>query len=288
MTVREAYHYIFQQLSAIYPEGEARTISDWVIQSLGNEQKSTGYNQKDMVIGGDQRTQLDNILKRLLNHEPIQYILNESWFCGLKFYVDQRVLIPRPETEELVEWIITNCKFPVDSLSILDIGTGSGCIPITLKRRIRKAEVWACDISEAALEVARKNAMTLGADVQFLQLDFLSEDQRKNLPPFDIIVSNPPYVPLQDKEQMQPNVIEYEPATALFVTDDDPLVFYREIAKFGIEKLNKGGTIYVEIHEDLGEMTSLLFREYGYTPEIKKDMQGKERMIRAVREADGL
>ncbi|HEY6505327.1 MAG TPA: peptide chain release factor N(5)-glutamine methyltransferase, partial [Chitinophagaceae bacterium] len=221
-------------------------------------------------------------IKRLLAHEPVQYVLNEAWFCGLKFYVDKNVLIPRPETEELVEWVISNCKFPVDTLSILDIGSGSGCIPIFLKRKLRKAEVWSCDVSEAALRIAEKNAATLGADVNFLLLDFLDKEKRNKLPSFDIIISNPPYIPEKGKQQMQLNVLSYEPHTALFVPDNDALIFYKAIAEFGKDHLTPAGTIYTEIHEDQGKAVSTLFESYGYSAELKKDMQEKERMLKAV------
>jgi release factor glutamine methyltransferase len=190
-------------------------------------------------------------------------------------------LIPRPETEELVEWVISNCKFPVDKLSILDVGTGSGCIPITLKRKLRKADVWSCDISDAALQVAKRNADTLGVDVNFLLLDFLNKEKREQLSLFNIIISNPPYVPEKDKQQMQANVLDHEPHLALFVPDNDALVFYKAIAEFGKGHLNPGGLIYAELHEDLGKEVSALFSAAGYNTEMKKDMQGKERMLKA-------
>ncbi|MBL7747320.1 MAG: peptide chain release factor N(5)-glutamine methyltransferase [Chitinophagaceae bacterium] len=211
----------------------------------------------------------------------MQYVLNQSWFGNLKLYVDNNVLIPRPETEELVEWIIANCKFPVNELKILDIGTGSGCIPISLKRRIRKADVWAVDISEAALNVAKKNASALGTEINFLHLDILNETNWERLPSFDIIVSNPPYVPGKDKEQMQPNVLKYEPGIALFVPDNDALLFYKAITRFAKQHLNTEGHLYFEIHEDLGNATMDLLQSEGFLPEIKKDMQQKDRMIRS-------
>jgi len=221
----------------------------------------------------------------------------------LKFYVDKNVLIPRPETEELVEWVIEEVQStksevrnqrseagsqksealsPDFNFRILDVGSGSGCIPIALKRKLRKADVWSCDLSESALQVARKNAESLGADVQFLLLDFLNEEKRTQLPSFDIIISNPPYVPEKDKQQMQPNVLRYEPHTALFIPDNDALVFYKAIAEFGKDHLNAGGVIYAEIHENRGEDVSAVFKSKGYSTEIKKDMQGKERMMKAI------
>lgn len=283
MTLQEATRYSTEQLKAIYPEGEAATISDWVMEHLTGIKKSSRASHLNKTLPEELVSRLQSYLERLLDHEPVQYVLNEAWFCGLKFYADKNVLIPRPETEELVEWIITHCKFPVDQLNILDIGSGSGCIPIALKRRIGKAEVWSCDVSPAALKVAIQNAKTLGAEVNFIQTDFLSAEQRDLLPSFDIIVSNPPYVPHRDRYQMRANVLEYEPYTALFVPDNDPLVFYKAIAGFGEKHLEKNGSIYAELHEDMAAAALQVFELKGYTGEIKKDMQGKERMIRAVK-----
>jgi release factor glutamine methyltransferase len=282
MTIQEARRHSVGQLQTIYEEGEAVSISEWLIENLAGVKKTDRAFQKEKELNAEQQQQFNKYLLALLDHEPIQYVLNEAWFCGLKLYVDKNVLIPRPETEELVEWIISNCKFPVDELNILDIGSGSGCIPIALKRRIRKAEVWSCDVSNGALEVARKNAVTLGTEVHFVLMDFLDRQQRDQLPVVDIIVSNPPYVPQHEKDKMQPNVVRYEPATALFVPDNDPLVFYKAIGEFGKQHLNPGGVIYTEIHEDLGKATIALFESQGYSTELKKDMQGKERMVRAT------
>jgi release factor glutamine methyltransferase len=283
MTIHEAGKQIAHDLGTIYEEGEADAISTWVIEHLTGIKQTDRAFQREKMITTDQEKQLKQYTDRLLTHEPVQYVINESWFCGLKFYVDKNVLIPRPETEELVEWVITNCKFPVDKLSILDIGTGSGCIPISLKRKLRKAGVWSCDISEAALNVAKKNALELGVDVNFLSLDFLNEEKRKELDSFDIIISNPPYVPEKDKQAMNANVLNFEPHTALFVPDNDALVFYDAIAQFGQQHLNKGGMIYTEIHEDLGPAVADLFTHYGYTVELKKDMQEKQRMLKAIK-----
>ncbi len=281
MTVQEATYYVLKQLRTIYEEGEASQVIDWVMEKITGSKKTERMLYKNAALTTDEEIQLRNYTERLLQHEPVQYVLNESWFCGFKFYVDKNVLIPRPETEELVEWIITNCRFPVSTLKILDIGSGSGCIPVSLKRKIRRAEVWSCDVSSAALEVAKKNAIALGTDINFIQLDFLDEKQWEQLPSFDLIVSNPPYVPEKDKETMQPNVLQYEPANALFVPDNDPLIFYKAIAAFGKTHLNKSGTIYTEIHETLGEATMNIFQSAGYVSEVKKDMQQKDRMIKS-------
>lgn len=281
MNIREANTHLISQLRAIYEESEAENISDWILEHITGKKRTDRIMNKEKPLNPEQSSQLNQYLDRLLQHEPVQYVLNEAWFCGLKFYVDKNVLIPRPETEELVEWIISDCKFPIDTLAILDIGSGSGCIPIALKKRLGKADVWSCDISPEALRVANQNATTLGINVKFIELDFLNETKREKLPSFDIIVSNPPYIPVKDKDTMRLNVLNHEPAAALFVPDNDELVFYKAIASFGKNHLTENGAIYTEINESLGEATSAMFRANGYKTEIQKDMQGKERMLKA-------
>jgi len=282
MTIQEAKKQLTEELKTIYEEREAANISEWVMEGLTGTKKYDRIIYKNKPLSPEQELRFQQYHKRLLFHEPVQYVLNEAWFCGLKFFVDPRVLIPRPETEELVEWIISNCKFPIDKLNILDIGTGSGCIPIALKRKLRKPEVSGCDISMEAISVAKKNASTLGADINFLHLDFLNAHQQKQLASFDILVSNPPYIPEKDKTHLQSNVLRYEPPQALFVPDKDPLIFYTAIADFGKDHLNKNGAIYVEIPENSGEVIIRLFQAKGYNTELKKDMQGKDRMIKAI------
>jgi release factor glutamine methyltransferase len=219
--------------------------------------------------------------ERLKQQEPVQYILREAWFGNQKFYVDPQVLIPRPETEELVDWIIQDHRTAASPLRILDIGTGSGCIPITLKKNTPNAEVWAIDISEGALRVAQQNAEKIGAAVQFLQLDILDTGNWSSLPVFDIIVSNPPYIPEHNKASMQANVLEHEPHIALFVPDTDALVFYKAIADFAISHLTPNGLLYLEIHEDLGQAVLEMLAGKGFEALLKKDMQQKDRMVRS-------
>ncbi len=173
MTMQEATYSLLNQLRTIYEEGEASQITDWVMEKLTGSKKVERMLYKHENITKEEESLLEQYTKRLLQHEPVQYVLNEAWFSGMKFYVDKNVLIPRPETEELIEWIIstpiaTGGKFPLDELKILDIGTGSGCIPVSLKRRLRKAQVWSCDISAEAITVAKKNAEDLGAEINFL------------------------------------------------------------------------------------------------------------------------
>lgn len=282
MTIQEAGKYATDQLHKIYESSEAAAISSWLIEHLTDTRRTERHYSGEKSLSASQLTQMHLYLQRLLQHEPLQYVLNEAWFAGLKFYVDKNVLIPRPETEELVEWVISNCKFPVDKLSILDVGSGSGCIPIALKKRLSKSVVSGIDISKGALEVAMRNSRELGIDVTFLELDFLDKGKIDLLGSYDIIISNPPYIPESDMNEMQSNVVNYEPHTALFVPNNDPLLFYKAIADFGKEHLLPGGSIYLEIHEKLGEAVTELFKSKGYNTSIKKDMQEKERMVRAI------
>lgn len=281
MTIQEATYFILNKLRSIYTDGESSQITDWVMENLTGSKKAERMLYKNADITHTEEEQLKQYIERLLKHEPVQYVLNESWFCGQKFYVDRNVLIPRPETEELVEWIVRDSKEKDSKLKILDIGTGSGCIPVSLKTKLPAAEVWSCDISSGAITIAKKNAALVNADIHFLELDFLNKEEWDKLSAFDIIVSNPPYVPENDKGQMQSNVLHYEPATALFVPDNDPLIFYKAIAEFGKSHLGKSGCIYTEIHESLGEKTMAVFKSAGYVSELKKDMQEKDRMIRS-------
>jgi release factor glutamine methyltransferase len=267
MTAREVQQLAGEKLMAVYSRGEAEAIA-----------RNLSHYLKDHPLAAEN---LDNYLERLLNHEPLQYVIGEAWFCNLKFRVDKNVLIPRPETEELVEWVISNCKFPVKELRILDIGTGSGCIAITLKRRIRKAHVTAIDNSEQALALAKKNAATLGAGINFAHLDFLDPAARSSLEKFDLIISNPPYIPDSDREKMDKNVKDHEPWNALFVSDEDPLSFYKAIAAFASGHLLPGGQVFVETHYEYAQKTVLLFEQKGFDTETRKDMQGNERMVKA-------
>ena len=281
MTIQKGTFYILNRLRTIYPEREAANITDWLMEHLTGSKKAERMVYKNSSITDEEEKKLHHYTERLLQHEPIQYVLNEAWFYGMKFFIDKNVLIPRPETEELVEWVIANCQLPIDNLKILDIGTGSGCIAIAIKTKLPHAEVWACDISDTALTVARKNADDLHALVDFVPIDILDRNQWRQLPVFDTIVSNPPYVLEKDKDPMKPNVINYEPHTALFVPDNDSLVFYDAIADFGKDHLHQEGKIFVEINESLGERAIEFFRSKGYVTELKKDMQGKDRMLKA-------
>jgi release factor glutamine methyltransferase len=229
---------------------------------------------------------LKNYLHELLEHKPVQYVLNEAWFYKMKFFVDENVLIPRPETEELVEWVISDFKKEKDSKpkNIIDIGTGSGCIPIALKKELPDSKITAIDVSEKALSVANKNAAELHSAIEFFKIDFLKENEWQTLSQYDTIVSNPPYIPIDEKKILAKNVTEFEPQIALFVENNDPFIFYKKIVEFSKTHLNPGGKIYVEIHEEYARQVKKIFENTGLLSEIKKDIYGKERMVKAMKQ----
>ncbi|MER3497858.1 MAG: peptide chain release factor N(5)-glutamine methyltransferase [Chitinophagaceae bacterium] len=282
MTGEEARKKLVEELKSIYPLPEAENISEIVLEKITGKTGLRRYVERD-DLSAEQQSLLQQYTERLLKHEPVQYVVNEAWFAAKKFYVDKNVLIPRPETDELVDWIVKEMQQRANELfKILDIGTGSGCIAIALKLALPGAEVWACDISDEALNIARLNADTLNAAIDFIPLDFLDAEQRKQLPAVDVIVSNPPYVSFKDKSGMRKNVTDYEPSTALFVPNDDALIFYKAIAEFAKEKLHPQGKIFVEIHESLGKQVTEIFQLAGFhKTEIRKDMQDKDRMVKA-------
>ena len=225
--------------------------------------------------------QWNAVLTQLKTQKPIQYILGETSFYGLTFQVNEHTLIPRPETEELVQWILetTISGLPI---TILDIGTGTGCIPITLKKNLPKATIFGLDVSDKALEVATINALNNETAVTFLQKDILATTLLDRS--FDLIVSNPPYVRELEKKQINPNVLQFEPHLALFVTDNDPLLFYRKIAQLAQDYLQPGGQLFFEINQYLGPAMIALVKSYGFTQiELRKDIYGNDRMLRAVK-----
>jgi len=279
MKLTEAYQNLVKNISVIYHPREAENIADLVTEKISGITPQN-LRSTDRNLSDDEISAITSAEKRLLNNEPVQYILNEAWFYDAPFYVDRNVLIPRPETEELVNWVIKENKNN-STFSILEIGTGSGCIPITLKRKLPQAKVLSCDISEGAIEVAKRNAAQLLAEVEFLQLDILNPKNWMQLPIVDIIVSNPPYITNDEKTTIAKNVIDNEPEIALFVPDDNPLVFYEVIAILGKTHLKPQGCIYVEINEELGIQVMSLFNRNQYKAELMKDMQGKDRMVKA-------
>ena len=267
-------------LADFYSEKEILSLFYQSIQKVTGCSKSVLFANPGFSFSCSQENRLDVILTRLHSMEPIQYILGECEFYGLPFYVNPSVLIPRPETEELVDWIISDHSG--QSGNLLDIGTGSGCIAVASGKFLKSFSVSAIDISEAALAVAKKNAEKNNCHIQLIIADILKPDNIDFNDAFDVIVSNPPYVCEREKQTMSQNVLGYEPHLALFVPENDPLLFYKAIAMFGKKRLKAGGKIYLEINETLGKECVTLLDSLGYQDILlRKDIFGRDRMIRA-------
>jgi release factor glutamine methyltransferase len=282
MIISEVYNDFVERLSTIYSKREASNITELVFEHHTGVNRLKRLTDKTLELTENAANEIKKSLVQLLQHKPVQYVLEEAWFYGKKFIVNEAVLIPRPETEELVELVISNNPAN-NGLSILDIGTGSGCIAVALKSKFKKAEVTAIDISDKALEVAKQNAINNNTTVYFERADILNKTDWNTFQSFDVIISNPPYIPAPDKITMADNVLKYEPYLALFTPADDPLTFYRAIAAFGSEHLNAKGKIYVEIHEDSAEKVKTIFSEYFAEVKVYKDMMEKDRMVTAFR-----
>ncbi len=282
MTIGAYYESFSTQLQALYSKNECGIITDWVFESAASISRSDLLLKATQELSFITIDELNIALQQLLHHKPIQYVLGEAWFYKMKLKVNEHVLIPRPETEELVELIIKNYELKIkDSLSVLDIGTGSGCIPVALKKNLPLATITGVDISAEALLVAKENAVSQKTEINFCQLNFLEEQQWNHLSTYDIIVSNPPYIPINEMEQLDKNVTAFEPPAALFVPDENPLLFYEKIAAFAKTHLNSGGKIFVEVHEAYAKEVAALFSATYTSVEIKKDFSGKERMVTA-------
>ncbi|MGE0019195.1 MAG: peptide chain release factor N(5)-glutamine methyltransferase [Draconibacterium sp.] len=280
--MRGTIQYIKTELTGLYTETETEGLIRLIFEAVCGWSFTMQQIRKSEIIGPEELDKIKSIVARLKQFEPIQYILGETYFFGLQLKVTPTVLIPRPETEELVDLIIRGNSD--GNLTILDIGTGSGCIAIALKSRLNKAEISGIDISEKALKIARKNGTLNRLNVQFFQADILNW-QKYDWPFFDVIVSNPPYVTKSEKELMHKNVLDFEPSNALFVNDTDPLLFYRTIAQFALEKLNPNGKIYFEINENFGPETKSLLAGFGFTEvDIVTDIHGKNRFVKAIRQ----
>ena len=285
MTLNEARTVLTKELKNVYETDELRNIIELVVEHITNMSRAEQVKNKIPYLTCTQLEDLDAITERLKKNEPVQYVLGEAWFAGMKFKVNKNVLIPRPETEELVDWIVKESqKSKVKSQNIIDIGTGSGCIPITLKHQLPEANVSAIDVCSEALFTATENAIKLNTEVDFTLLDFLDEEKWNELHQYDIIVSNPPYVKQSEINSMHKRVKEFEPHLALFVPDNDALLFYKKLVDFSVTHLNLGGSLFVEVNEGLGEQVINMFQSGGFTNiELRKDMQGKDRMIKAMR-----
>ncbi|WP_394421115.1 peptide chain release factor N(5)-glutamine methyltransferase [Tenacibaculum mesophilum] len=280
MLLKQYKTYFSEQLISVYPQTEIDTFFFFLIDEYLNLQRIDLTLRPNFEIPSNKKTLLNEALLRLKKEEPIQYILGKTEFYGFPFMVNENTLIPRPETEELVEWVIQEINKKQELLSILDIGTGTGCIPISLKKYVSKTSVSAIDISEEALKVAEKNAILNKVEVSFIHQDILKTKKLSNK--FDIIISNPPYVRELEKNEIKKNVLENEPHLALFVENDNPLLFYKKIADLAKNNLTKTGLLFFEINQYLSKETVEMLKDKGFTKvELRKDLFGNNRMIKA-------
>ncbi len=276
MTIKAFHKKFVLALEKIYTNSEATAIANLIFEAAMCLDKKNISLQANELLDEATKIELQNKLAALLTHKPVQHILGKAWFYNLQFLVNEHVLIPRSETEELVleanKFIRKNT-----AINIVDIGTGSGCIAVTIKHHNANTNVTAIDISEAALIIAKQNAEANKTAINFIKFDFLKDETENLFEKFDVIISNPPYIPIE--EILDKNVMDYEPHLALFVPTNNPLIFYKKINLFAQKHLAKKGQLFLEIHEKFAKETANIFLEGGFEVEIKKDMQGKERIL---------
>lgn len=272
--------YIKERLLPVYTEREAIAMAKWLLTEVFGFTTLNLYGVHERTLSAQEYLQLDHIINRLQQHEPLQYIIGHEEFCKLRFKVTPHTLIPRPETSELVEWITTD--FLAQAPCLLDIGTGSGCIVISIAHKLRHGCYDAIDISADALAIAKENAASHNVHINFWQQNIFDDWTNKTM--YDVIVSNPPYITVSEMPNMEPNVLNWEPHTALFVPDDNPLKFYRRIAEVGLAQLRTNGMLYFEINQQYGIATASMLTNMGYRNIIiRKDIHQNDRMIRATK-----
>lgn len=283
MTTSSASQLLKKNLRSIYDQREAAAISSLVMENITGMTRSEQIIDPGLQLNTRQQSLFDRYSRELLQKRPVQYVLNEAWFCGLKFFVDENVLIPRPETEELVKWSVDTLQAQsAPHPRVLDIGAGSGCIAIAIKKNFPSAEVYAIDISDSALEVAARNAADNSVSIQFQKADIFDPHSIMDQEAFDLVISNPPYIPMADKSTMEDHVVGYEPHLALFVDDNNHLKFYEAIAGFFVKNAMPGSFLFFETHWQYAAEIKLLLKNRSLIDvEIRKDVQGHERMIRA-------
>lgn len=281
-TIEEISSYLKKGLKDIFSEREVSIITQELILKRFN------WNKTDFIINKQNRLSESDLLffrsslKRLQANEPLQYVLGSTFFYDLEIKTDKRGLIPRPETEELVEWVVNSYK-ENSEIKVLDLCTGSGCIALAIKSQLPKSKISGVDVSKEALSLANENASNLDLEVTFLEQDILESTLKLSKIKFDCWVSNPPYIPESDKADMADNVLKYEPGLALFVDNHLPIIFYERIAEHGLRHIKKGGSLFFEIHECFGQEVTFLLKNKGYVDiEIRKDLQGKDRMVKAI------
>ncbi|MEM6523587.1 MAG: peptide chain release factor N(5)-glutamine methyltransferase [Bacteroidota bacterium] len=276
---KKLYQYIYNSITIDEPEEEVSAISYLILENQFGINRAEVIVDRSLNLSSKELKALHEFIDRVNNNEPLQYILGEAEFYGRKFIVDLSVLIPRPETEELVNLIIKENKGK--KIKFLDIGTGSGCIPITLSKELKETKAYAIDVDPRTIKTARANASKFDVNVEFMLIDILTEGIPNS--PYDVIVSNPPYIRESERAAMKENVKDHEPSKALFVVDDDPLLFYRRIAELSKESLKDGGRMYFEVHEDYGEDVQIMLDVLDFK-EVKliKDLSEKDRIVRAT------
>jgi release factor glutamine methyltransferase len=281
MNISFAEQELVKQLSKVYEHAEAVAITNMVMQELTGQSKSERRMASHLELTEAQQQQLQQMVAQLEQSCPVQYVIGKAWFYNMELLVNEAVLIPRPETEELVQWVLDE-KENIAAPNILDIGTGSGCIAIALKKNWPEAQVSGLDVSEEALAIATKNAALQKADVHFLQADILDESSWPTQT-FDIIISNPPYIPQQESDVLDKNVTDWEPHLALFVPDNDPILFYKKIGAFAKTHLHASGTLFFECHQQYVKQVLTALKEMGFDAQQKADMFGNDRMVKAVK-----
>lgn len=285
MKLEELIRYIKESLKANYIDDEKRVIAYLLAQHFTGKSKEKLIADKDEIVSDDVINKAKDTIDKLNNFYPIQYLIGEVEFYNIKLRVNSNVLIPRPETEELVDWILKDYK-DYDNLKILDACTGSGCIAISIAFNKKDSMIDALDVSKEAIDLAKENAKLNLVNVNFFEYDVLnfSINNWKGCNDYDVIISNPPYIPLKEKDKLQPQIVHFEPPLALFVEDDDPLIFYKKISEMATKILKPGGSIYFEVNENYGIDVVKLLIDYGFSNIIlKKDLNEKDRMVKAIK-----
>ncbi len=288
LTIKDLFDHFLQELSSIYDENEARNVTYRVFENVFKARKLDIQRHFSQQVSDDQKQLLDELLKRLKQNEPVQYVTGEATFYGLTFKVTPQIMIPRPETEELVQWVVNECRkrFPQKqgSPSILDIGTGTGCIAIVLKKLLPKATVIGTDYADEIIEIANNNAKRQNVKAKFMTQDIFEEKKWKKIGPYDVVVSNPPYISDEEKAHMDEHVLAYEPEKALFPAKNDPLSFYTKISSFAQQRLNNGGLLFFELNQYKAKDIETIVEEHGFEDiVVKKDMNNNERLLRAIK-----
>tara|TARA_R110000868_G_scaffold322991_4_gene583928 strand:- start:372 stop:1223 length:852 start_codon:yes stop_codon:yes gene_type:complete len=282
MYLKEIKNIFHLELDTIYTKEEVNSFFYMLIEHFLGLERFILALEPNLIISKEEENPLFEALSRLKIEIPIQHIIGKTNFMDLEFIVDKNVLIPRPETEDLVRWILKDIKDNRSEINILDIGTGSGCIPITLKKQLPNAKVFALDISDNALKIAMQNAKLNHVQIEFIHANILEIEKLDQK--FDIIVSNPPYVRELEKNEMQKNVLKHEPGLALFVSDEDPLLFYKKIVEFALQNLKNNGAVYFEINQYLGKETQQLLDSTNfYDIELRQDIFGNDRMLKGIK-----